>query len=566
MGRGVFLITVLLTAGVGLLLTLSFSTSAGGSKAREAKGNPSTQKPADAQSQVTVTIAPTGRSQAQIDAALRMVKAHPTVKKHLQSRRIRQIGFELLEPQPHSVLDQYRVTFYNYTNNHPVFVVGTFGDSRSITVTFGAVQPLPSPEEFDEAVEVIKRNSKMGPALIAGKLKPYRPMPPLASESVTADRTLHVGLFGGEAGSPNQIVAVNMIRNTVSEYQAGAPLTALAAPTACGVPAAGQATTGRGTAGQAVVTVTQGGQTVWEMLVVRPSASSGTRGSGIELRDVKYRGKPVFKRAHVPILNVQYDLNACGPYRDWQWQEGMFLADGTEIAPGIRMCATAPQTIMDAGSDVGNFRGVAVYKNPANDELLLVSEMEAGWYRYVSRWAFTTDGVIRARFGFDGVDNSCVCNAHHHHAYWRFDFDPATAGRSRFSEYSTFAFNTPILTEANRHRDFVRDRYWSIENLVSGELIRVMPGHHDGVADFYARGDAWFLRYRGTELDDGHNSTGGNTEADLDMFVNGESLDGQDVVMWYSGHFDHVDGVQVSHAEDDGGGHIVGPDIIVTRW
>ena len=35
--------------------------------------------------------------------------------------------------------------------------------------------------------------------------------------------------------------------------------------------------------------------------------------------------------------------------------------------------------------------------------------------------------------------------------------------------------------------------------------------------------------------------------------------------MWYSGHFDHIDGVQVSHPEDHGA-HIVGPDIIVARW
>ncbi len=565
MRRSVFLITALLTAGLGLLLTLSLSISVSGSQWREAKGKPSTQKSSRAQGSVTVTITPAGRSQAKIDEVLRAVNAHPMAQKYLQGNRTRQLEFESLERRLRFLQENYRVTFYDYTNNRPVIVTGTYGDSQSMTVAIGTVQPLPSPEEFEAAVEVIKNDPNLGPALIAGKSAPYRPMPPLASESVLAERTLHVGLFGGDGGTLNQIVAVNMVRSTVSEYKSGAPPTALAAPTVCGVPNAGQATTGRGTAGQALITVTQGGQTIWEMLVIRPSASSGVRGSGVELRDVKYRGKSVFKRAHVPILNVHYDLDACGPYRDWQWQEGMFLADGTDIAAGIRMCATAPQTIMEAGSDVGNFRGVAVYQNPANDELLLVSEMEAGWYRYVSRWEFTTDGVIRARFGFDGIDNSCVCNAHHHNAYWRFDFDPATASRSRFSEYGTFAFNSPILTEAKRYNDFVRNRHWSIENIVSGELIRIMPGHHDGVADFYARGDAWFLRYRGTELDDGQNSTGSNTEADLDMFVNGESLDGQDVVMWYSGHFDHVEDVPVNHPEGHGA-HIVGPDIIVARW
>src|SRR5688572_25674072 len=33
----------------------------------------------------------------------------------------------------------------------------------------------------------------------------------------------------------------------------------------------------------------------------------------------------------------------------------------------------------------------------------------------------------------------------------------------------------------------------------------LIPGSGDGIADTYARGDVWILRYRGTELDDGNN-------------------------------------------------------------
>ena len=35
----------------------------------------------------------------------------------------------------------------------------------------------------------------------------------------------------------------------------------------------------------------KGGQTLWRFLAVRPAASSGTNGSGIELRYVDYKGK-----------------------------------------------------------------------------------------------------------------------------------------------------------------------------------------------------------------------------------------------------------------------------------
>ena len=39
--------------------------------------------------------------------------------------------------------------------------------------------------------------------------------------------------------------------------------------------------------------------------------------------------------------------------------------------------------MLDTGSDTGNSLGVAIYVK--GQQVVLVSEMEAGWYRYVSR-------------------------------------------------------------------------------------------------------------------------------------------------------------------------------------
>ncbi len=90
--------------------------------------------------------------------------------------------------------------------------------------------------------------------------------------------------------------------------------------------------------------MTRSGEQLWRFLAVRPAASSGTNGSGIELRFVGYRGKRVLYRAHVPILNVKYDNDACGPFRDWQNEKGMIQASGSELAPGILHC---PQPAKD---------------------------------------------------------------------------------------------------------------------------------------------------------------------------------------------------------------------------
>ena len=247
-----------------------------------------------------------------------------------------------------------------------------------------------------------------------------------------------------------------------------------------------QPTINRGTAGQAWITITQGGQVLWRVLAVRPAASSGTNGSGIELRYVDYRGKRVLYRARVSlILNVKYDRDACGPYRDWQWQEGQIQAQGSDPVPGFRLCNSPAKTILDTGSDTGNFLGVGIYVQ--GQEVVLVSEMQAGWYRYLSEWRFHTDGTLRPRFGFAAVDNHCVCNRHHHHCYWRLDFDIGTAGNNRVRE-----LNDPPLFgnshwhdkrfEIRRPRDPSRKRRWRVENTSTGQGYDIVPRVEDGVA------------------------------------------------------------------------------------
>jgi hypothetical protein len=298
-------------------------------------------------------------------------------------------------------------------------------------------------------------------------------MPPLVNEELPdgrVERTLTVGLLpaDGAADARHEIVGVTMIRRQVERYSDGAPAGARAAEQLCGAPSANQSTTGRGVPGQAKITVLKGSTRLWSLVAVRPSASSGTDGSGVELRSVYYRGKPVMHQAHVPVLNVRYQNNQCGPYRDWQWEEGMFQARGRNPARAFRLCSEPARTILDTGSDFGNFRGVAVYV--AGQEVVLVSEMEAGWYRYVSEWRLHADGTIRPRFGFDAIDNSCVCLRHFHHVYWRFDFTVETSGNNLIFEHSDPPLQPgtnvwqPQPFEARRLRDAARKRRWRVHD------------------------------------------------------------------------------------------------------
>jgi hypothetical protein len=527
-----------------------------------------------------VTVTPFGPTREELQTIGERVLTLESVRKCIGRSRARLLYVEALDddgakerkPRPPS---RFRATLYDDTSHRAILVDGNLRDARHVDITESALPPHPSNEEFAAAVKILRGDATFAAVFDSQQIETYQPIPSLALNELPdgrIERRIAVGLLPRGGDAQHEIVAVDLARQRVIRFEEHLPANARPRNRGlCGVPHdANQATAAKGTAGQVWVTVTQGGQTLWRFLAVRPAASSGTNGSGIELRYVDYKGKRVLYRAHVPILNVKYDGNACGPYRDWQYQEGMIQATGADVTPGFRFCPAPAQTIIDTGSDTGNFLGVGIYV--LFNEVVFVSEMEAGWYRYISQWRLHANGTIRPRFAFAAVESTCVCNVHHHHVYWRFDFDIRTAGNNRVRE-----FNDPPLIgaskwhdkrfEIRRPRDFARKRKWRVENTLTGEGYEIVPNADDGVSTAmpdspFGRGDVWVLRYRGSEIDDGVVAVGPPYEADIDRWVNGEAINDHDVVIWYGGHFTH----DVNHEGPAQHGHIVGPDLKPVNW
>lgn len=306
---------------------------------------------------------------------------------------------------------------------------------------------------------------------------------------------------------------------------------------------------------------------VWQFCWLRPSNSSGANGSGLEIRNVYYNGHLVMKRGHIPILNVLYDPGGCGCYRDWLFQEVVFQSDNV-IFPGYSEPTSPPLTVCDTGGsagDQGTFTGVAAEK--LADRLILTTQLEAGWYRYTIKWRFYLDGRIEPVMGFSAVNAGCIAFTHKHHAYWRFDFDIDAPGNAVVIETPRPAYipspgvDTPpvtLSTEAMR-LDTGGDRSWTIYDSVSGRGYSVIPGAEVALpADFFSVGDAWFLKYKSTELDD--TGVGGQVcPIKMSSDINGEDL-GSDVVMWYRGGALHEGG-------DLDDCHWVGPTLVpVGDW
>jgi hypothetical protein len=298
---------------------------------------------------------------------------------------------------------------------------------------------------------------------------------------------------------------------------------------------------------------------VWSLCWISPESSSGIDGSGLELRDVFYKGRRVLRRAGLPLLNVNYDPGGCGSYRDWQNGLMDFEADGAVPPPGSRFAKPSrpPRTMCDhPGKDDGDFSGVAA--ETTSDRLVLTTQLQSGPYRYTQRWTFGPDGSIEARIAFTSIVDPCNVKPHNHHAYWRLEFDLGDDARDYAEETARQNSDAAprwirIPVEASRRNDPVTGGAWRVQSVSAQHGYEIVSGPDNGLADAWAVADMWVLKFHPDEIDDGGARQGPYGSAvQLDRYLNGESVDGANLVLWV-------------HAMDrhDGNGqcHFVGPTL-----
>jgi hypothetical protein len=548
-----------------------------------AAGENNKKRSRKAQETVKIRVTPWGPVQADVQAATLRVEKSRAVQDALRDTKYRLISFSYIESGNKKLKSSqpptdFRIIFYDYTNDRTFVAESDLAGAKVINVRQENFQPGVANQELLDAFQMIKNDVELGALYKQKQLEIFEAMPPISVQN--GERLVNVGIKFLPDGA-NQVIGISFKNNRIVRYKGNAPLTSLASADECGINSANQGNTANGTAGQYQLTVTQNNAPLWEMLVVRPSASSGNseERSGIEVRDVKYKGKSVLNRGHAPVLNVQYKGDTCGPYRDWQYSEGYFNAPAegaTDSAPGIRVLAPGQvaQTSLESGVDSGNFAGVAVYIQ--NDETVLVSELDAGWYRYISEWRFANDGTIRPRYGFGATRSACVCYEHHHNVYWRFDFDIVSPTNKIFQRERNRKFLQPITNETTRLRSYQTNRSFLIQNSGSDEAYLLVPSISDGKTNDFGAGDFWFLKYQPgagdepSEIDDPNEVE--EEKVNFLPWLNNESLINQDVVVWYSAHFGHnSDGEHLLHPDHKSGtvvsgSHVLGPTLRPVQW
>lgn len=260
---------------------------------------------------------------------------------------------------------------------------------------------------------------------------------------------------------------------------------------------------------------------------------------GLVISQVHFRNRLLLYKGSLPSLRVQYDQNNCGPYKD---PLNYNNAHTTSLCSNKKVCLYS-------------------YISGGSRALQLQSYHTIGSYRLTQRWVFWEDGSLYARMFSAGLQ----CNTNHrHHVYWRLDFDIGGAGNDLALEYNTYTPNQgwgigwhTKSAEITRLKNPASRRSWAILDKGSGRGYHILPGANDGVADAFSTRDLYVMRYSGSE--DRHGRQGSATTDALMPYINGENIDGQDVVLWYCGHLSHI----AHHGGDEW--HSVGPNLVPFR-
>jgi len=309
---------------------------------------------------------------------------------------------------------------------------------------------------------------------------------------------------------------------------------------------------------------------VWEFdywMSVLPDAE------GIVLWNVRFKKRLLLYKASLPMIRVDYD-------------NGYKSIDHLDLSTAYPLVYSPPNsTFVKVKEEFSSERKQRC--------LTLASFHEGGVlgaYRINHKWILYEDGVIKPRLFSAGV-NGDRAYSHRHHVYWRLDFDIEgfaddvilehfITGTSHDRDEQGFGVGwSQIMDECagKRIKDSQFDVYWAVMDRKTGRGCRIHPGAHDGFADPYSPGDLWAMRYHPEE--DTHGRIGSPTGEDrihdegLPKFMTcqtqphgqriTESLDRQDIVVWYCAHIYHAVDEDHMHGDEYHGG---GPWLIPFRY
>lgn len=325
-----------------------------------------------------------------------------------------------------------------------------------------------------------------------------------------------------------------------------------------------------------LIDVTFGGGARWEMCWEHRASE------GIVLYDVYFTSpgatrRPVFGQAGLAQIHVPYDDNGAR-FHDLS-DYGLGNSNMNDLTPaecpgGTLLQYNGKDVLCQMVENHSYYYKYYTTKALAG-ELTLFSVSHIGEYNYVPRWSFGEDGHIGAEIGATGrlqrfgnnasygwpvrTGSNPYAVSHMHNLYWRLDFDVGGKEDDLAEEFDLLPtpdtarrtiVKTELVTEAARPVSPTAMRFWRVRDKVivnadgraiSYEIEPVSSATYRGPSNEpWTQNDFYVTIYKACEKWVSHNPTTGGCGGDVTAFVNGESVDGKDVVVWYGVDFHHT--------------------------
>jgi len=304
---------------------------------------------------------------------------------------------------------------------------------------------------------------------------------------------------------------------------------------------------------------------------------------GIVIRDVYFTppdgsSRKVLYEGYIAQIHVPYDDNGTR-YHDIT-DYGIGNANMKRLVPaecpnGTLLLHGAKEVVCQRISPRGHaYKAGTVGKQ--GDALSIFSVSQVGSYSYIPLWQFFDDGTIAPAMGATGKlqrrgpnnsfgwpirSNFVTGISHTHNYYWYLDFELGEDGTDDVVEEIEFTPSNggaerilsvnPLTTEAARSVNPEKMRSWRIRDglilngdrhAVSYELMPLGVGHRDEgpVDEPWTLNDFYVTKYNPCEEFVSHNSTANGCGDNVSEFVDGESLTGEDPVLWFGLTFHHT--------------------------
>lgn len=263
--------------------------------------------------------------------------------------------------------------------------------------------------------------------------------------------------------------------------------------------------------------------------------------TGLSLRNVTYDGELVLGKASMPVLRVKYvkeriwwnpftwfgsraDSGRCGPFQDrLRWQD---------LVPIVN-CGNNKVCVESSTLQGTQWLELGIYAR-------------IGEYHIYQSWHLSHDGELRPVVQSRGLS----CNTDHiHHPYWRFDFDIDGNGMDQVFVHDDGGSDrgwgpgwTKYTNERNDVKVAATHRTWFIRDQLTGHGVWLLPGDgyaplkDDGERDAFADHD---VAIRRADPDEDLPWVFG-ARGQLGYDEDNQSVQEQDVVVWYVAHLPHL--------------------------